>query len=1276
MLKILALCALSILVPNAAAIQTAPSPNAPDWENQSVFRIGKEPAHATLMAFESAEQALSKQRLESGYCQLLNGSWKFHWVPNPTMRPLDFWRADFDDSEWDEIDVPSNVELMGYGTPIYVDQAYTFKKDPPRVMGEPPSSWTTFKERNPVSSYRRLFTTPKEWKGRRTLIAFEGVSSAFYLWCNGQKVGYSQDSRTTAEFDLTEFLVDGENSLAVEVYRYSDGSYLECQDFWRLSGIFRDVYLRSKAVVDLFDQELRTTLSPSESVGELEVLPKLQNLDDHPAQVMHKAWLIDPNGVALPASMVLVELPAEMADPVLVAPMHFSVSGVMAWTPTTPHLYTLVQEFIELNSLGTSSTLLSTYATKVGFKSVFVDNGELLINGEALLIKGVNRHDHDPHTGHYVTEESMREDVVLMKQNNVNAVRTSHYPNDPRFLELCDEYGLLVWDEANLESHGMGYGEESLAKDPSWAAAHLDRIVNMVERDKNHVSVAVWSLGNEAGDGPNFVEASDWIHRRDPSRPVHYEQADSASHVDFHAPMYGSPAYCERWSASQLELPASERRALIQSKYSHSMGNSSGNLADYWDVFRSSPYVQGGFIWEWVDQGLWTSSLPSPTLAGVKVGERQVQVDGELDTQRGLTFGRASIPSSDNLLGTNGFTIAVILEPGDRAANTGDNSILTKGTTSWGLKIAAGGEQLEFFIYDVGYRSLYVALPSDWSTKSQHVLATYDGERLALFSNGVELGELSWKGAPAGSGAPVQIGVNPDFPSRRFFGDIRAVAFWERALSREEVLGPGMPANGLVLDLDFTNFVEATEEERTWFFGFGGDFKDFPNDDNSCVNGVVLPDRRPSPQLPEMKKAYQDYHFELVESALESSSAVDPTTFPGARVHVTSESLVRRTSDFLFWQITEDGVELESGKLALKGESIQIPPVALPAQEPHSERHLNVSARLGEGALWAPEGFEVAWEQFPIGGSFSYQPLYSGDPVHATQIGSRTTLSSGGVKATFESTTGALLSLAKDGEELLAAPLRPNFWRPPVDNDRGNGLTRRFARWKTAGEQARASSCDLHDLGGSVLLAFDLDLGLFEGDPRGSLQLVWTMHPGGALQLQFNLHPSTLADGSPGELPRVGMSCLLDSQFENWTWYGRGPQETYRDRYRGARVGRYGGAVSELFHPYLKVQESGNRTGVRTASFLNSDGRGLRVTTELAEGDYGLLEVDAYPGLMADLETTRHPQELPDRDVFTVCIDVVQAGVGGNNSWGAEPLQKYKLFGNREYTFSIFLEVQ
>ncbi len=567
---------------------------AADWENPEMIGENKESAHATKIPYATVGRAVKGDRTASKYYRDLNGRWKFNFSLEPSVRPKDFYKIVYDVSGWDDIEVPSNWELYGYGTPIYSNVRYPFAKNPPFVMGRPPDNFTAANEPNPVGSYRRTFSIDNAWKDRQVYIHFDGVQSAFYIWINGRKVGYSQGSRTPAEFNITRYLQGGENILAAEVYRWSDGSYLEDQDFWRLSGIFRDVYLFSTADLHIRDFQVKTILDDKCKDAVLEVSARIKNSVGGAANCSIEAILLDGAGeVAIDAeklNVAVVSIPGGGEKEILFSS---EIGKPAKWSAEAPHLYNLI-----ITLKDESGKVIEVSSCKVGFRKVRIEDGQLKVNGKAIYVKGVNRHEHHPDTGHYVSRKSMVEDVKLMKQYNINTVRTCHYPDTPLWYDLCDEYGLYIIDEANIESHGMGYGVETLGNAPRWRKAHLDRTVSMVERDKNHPCVIIWSLGNEAGDGVNFVATGDWIHDRDPSRPVHYERAGSRAHTDIVCPMYSGINHMVNYARK------SPGRPMILCEYAHAMGNSVGNLQDYWDAIEKYKVLQGGSIWDWMDQGL------------------------------------------------------------------------------------------------------------------------------------------------------------------------------------------------------------------------------------------------------------------------------------------------------------------------------------------------------------------------------------------------------------------------------------------------------------------------------------------------------------------------------------------------------------------------------------------------------------------------------------------------------------------------------------------------
>ncbi|MFA6581614.1 MAG: glycoside hydrolase family 2 TIM barrel-domain containing protein, partial [Paludibacter sp.] len=554
---------------------------ANDWENPAVFQINREPARAAFLPYADESSAIADEYIRSPWFLSLDGNWKFQWSPTPDQRPKDFYKTDFNVINWKEISVPSNWELKGYGIPIYTNATYPFPKNPPYIDHSD----------NPVGSYRRYIDIPADWNNRRVFIHFEAGTSAMYVWVNGQKVGYTENTKSPAEFDITNYVKPGKNLIAVEVYRWSDGSYLEDQDFWRISGIDRDVYLFSTENVRIADFFARPDLDAAYKNGSLSVDIKLKNMNSGAKNnQLVEAKLVDASGKVIFVKTVKMNVAANASDSTT---LNQKVSAPKLWSNETPNLYTLL-----LTLKDESGRLNEVIGSQIGFRKVELKNGQLLVNGIRIMVHGVNIHEHNPVTGHYQDKETMMKDIRLMKQLNINAVRCSHYPNNLKWVKLCSQYGLFMVDEANIESHGMGYGKENMAYNPLWDNMHLDRTYSLVERDKNFPAVIIWSLGNEASNGDVFKKTYAWIKKRDNTRLVQFEQAHEQDNTDIVCPMYPGVSYMKEYGNRE-----NVKRPFIMCEYAHAMGNSSGNFQEYWDIIHNSKNLQGGFIWDWVDQG-------------------------------------------------------------------------------------------------------------------------------------------------------------------------------------------------------------------------------------------------------------------------------------------------------------------------------------------------------------------------------------------------------------------------------------------------------------------------------------------------------------------------------------------------------------------------------------------------------------------------------------------------------------------------------------------------
>ncbi|MFF9277331.1 glycoside hydrolase family 2 TIM barrel-domain containing protein [Streptomyces griseosporeus] len=1247
--------ALALSGPPGRAYAAAPAdaaPGQPGWNGRmDLFQVGTEPPHTTLMPYANLAQALAADRTRSPYRLSLDGTWKFAYADRPADRDADFHRTDLDDRDWGTIPVPSVWQLHGHDFPIYVNITYPYWG--PNGLGEEPQPPAAPTRYNPVGQYRRTFTVPRAWSGRRTFLHFEGVKSAHYVWINGTLVGYHEDSFTPAEYDITDHLKPGTNQIAVEVYRYSDGDWLEDQDMIRLSGIFRSVYLYSTPPVHLRDFKLDTPLGDGHRTAELSVTASVRAYGDTSGgRYTVDTMLYDADGHPVwPRPLVQsADVPAGGETTVQAAR---AVPAPRLWSAEDPYLYTAV-----LTLRDPAGRVTETLSHRVGLREFAIQDGLMRINGKPVSFRGTNRHEMHPARGTALTRADMIEDIRIIKRMNMNSVRTSHYPNNPQWLELADEYGLYLIDETNLETHGIR--GQYPGDHPEWTAACLARAKNMVHRDKNHASVVIWSLGNEAGGGSTFVAMHDWIRSYDPTRVIQYEGDDRPAISDIRSAMYESPARVE-----QRATDTADTRPYVMIEYCHAMGNSNGNFRKYWDLIRRHDVLQGGWIWDFVDQSL---SWPTPprtllTETGpLRLRGELLNPAGTFDPAKGLS-GATVFARDPGLDLTGSLTLEAWITPHVTGYH---QPILAKGDTQYALKQT--DRTLEFFIHGGGqWISASWALPADWTGTEHHVAGVFDADTgtLTLHVDGAARATRTTTRRPSVNTAPLSLGVDADTMTREFSGTIRRAAVHARALTAAELAdtgrGPGDDGVRFWFDAATAGVRRERPKEKT-FLAYGGDWGDNPNDGNFVADGIVTADRGHTGKAAEIKRVYQ-----AVQATLAARD--------GRTVTLTNEHLFTNLRDFNgSWSLVADGKTVRQGRLTR--DQLDVPPlsrkdvtlpVRLPADPvPGAEYFLELSFTTRESTPWARAGFEIARTQLPLDAgspAVSPVPLTSVPALTHHDTGTAVTVTGRGFFVTVDKRTGVITSYEAGGEPLIVSGPAPNFWRAPTDNDHGNGQHIRNQTWRDAGAHRTVTATTvraLRDRAVRIEVA-----GTLPTTTVSTYTTAYTVFGNGEIRVDHTLHP-----GAPNlpYIPEVGSLLLLPARLEHLHYYGRGPEENYWDRNDGTDVGLYSGTVSGQWTPYIRPQENGNKTDVRWAALTDDRGRGLLVSGE------PLIEINASHFTPEDLSLgARHDYQLDPREEVVLRVNHRQMGVGGDNSWGAHTHDEYKLFADRDYSYTYRL---
>ncbi|MEU0225601.1 glycoside hydrolase family 2 TIM barrel-domain containing protein [Streptomyces sp. NPDC006284] len=1239
-----------------AAGRRTPADETPQWQDFGVFRLGTEPPHTTLMPYPDVKAALTGDRTRSPYRLSLDGTWKFAYADRPEDRDVDFHRTDTDDGDWETIPVPSVWQLHGHDFPIYLNITYPYWG--PNGRGEDPQPPTAPTRHNPVGQYRRTFTVPRDWDGRRTFLHFEGVKSAHYVWINGELVGYDEDSYTPSEYDITDHLKPGTNQIAVEVYRYADGDWLEDQDMIRLSGIFRSVHLYSTPAVHLRDFKLETPLDDTYTDAELVVTASVRAYGDGPAAAGRytvETQLHDARGHAVWTRPLQqsADLAAVGAGQDVTVRAAKAVPGPRLWSAEQPYLYTAV-----LRLRDPAGKVVETLSHRVGFREFALKDGLMRINGRPVSFRGTNRHEMHPDRGTALSRDDLVQDIRIIKQLNMNSVRTSHYPNNPLWYELADEYGLYLVDETNLETHGIR--EEYPGDHPEWTEACVARAQNMVHRDKNHPSVVIWSLGNEAGGGSTFTAMHDWIRAYDPTRVIQYEGDDRPGISDIRSEMYDTPQRVE-----QRAKDTSDTRPYVMIEYAHSMGNSTGNFKKYWDVVRAHDVLQGGWIWDFVDQSL-TWPVPERTLltetgpAGLR-GEI-LGASGTFEPGKGLSGGTV-FARDEGLDLTGSLTLEAWVTPDVTGYH---QPILTKGDTQYALK--QNNRTLEFFIHSGGqWITATWTVPEDWTGREHHIAGVFDAEagNLTLYVDGERRATRTTDRRPTNNTASLALATDADNQVREFSGTVHRARVHARALTAAELAdddrGPGDDGVRFWFDARTVGVERKRPKEKT-FFAFGGDWGDNPNDGCFVADGVVLADRGHTGKAAEVKRVYQ-------------AVGVEPRAGEAGSVTLVNEYLFTDLREFDgHWELVADGEVVRRGRLTRR--QLDVPPlsrkditvpVRLPDDpKPGTEYFLQLSFTTKEATPWAKAGFEVARAQLALDvdvRAVTPVPLDRVPALRHRDGADEVTVDGRGFSVTVDKRSGTLSSYEAKGRRLITSGPVPNFWRAPTDNDHGNGQHTRNQTWRDAGARREVTDVTVRALGEQAVVIEVT--GTLPTTVESTYTTTYTVFGNGEIKVDNTLRPG--AANLP-YIPEVGTLLFLPRGLDRLHYYGRGPEENHWDRNTGTDVGLYSGTVAEQWTPYIRPQENGNKTDVRWIALTDRHGVGL-----LASGE-PLLEANASHFTPEDLSAgVRHDYQLTPRDAVVLRLNYRQMGVGGDNSWGAHTHDEFKLFADRDYSYTYRL---
>ena len=1196
----------------------------------------------------------------------LNGTWKFLYAECPADVPQDFFKPSFSDRRWDNIPVPSNWEMHGYGQALFRNVSSPFAVARPQNIG--PMGTKTTAERvaearaqaaagnfgvtlpevpmdvNPTGAYRTSFSVPADWKGQQVFLRLEKVASASFVWINGQQVGYNEGAQEPAEYNITRYVRPGKNTLAVLVLKYSDGYYLEGQDYWRLAGIFDDVTVYAAPDSRIWDYQVTTDFDPQFTASDVNLNVQLRTFDQSVSGCSleaviqrngHTVATMQQEGISIAQDgSNTVQLKAKVLSPEL-------------WTAETPNLYTLTMTMRDAQG-----NTVDSMTKRMGFKKTEIRDGVFYLNGQPIKVNAQCSHMQHPTLGHAMDEATIRRDMEILKQFGFNAVRTSHYPPVNRYLDLADEYGLYIIDEAGDEAHAT----EWVSSIPEFIPMYQERVRQMVLRDRNHACVLFWSAGNESGEGPNIGEVIKEGRKYDSTRYWMYGgNAPKHPAEEIIGPRYPTPIEHEM----SYGVDDRDKRPSFMDEYLSVAGNGGGGFDDFWREIDAHPSLMGGAVWDFVSPGL---LQPVRTLQDQSPNGVKANIMGNAKLVKGRTGMAIDMGKRDqwvqvyraNSVEISGNKLTLTLDIYPRAYNKSGGYMITKGNNQYGLR-QVGADRIEFYLDNGKRLTLSGPLPADWENNWHNVCAVYDGETMAIYIDKQQVASQPATGNLRNLPLSVCIGRSEekhgqDISEYIIDALIDNVGIFAQAVTPDK----GFDAQQAALWLDFE---KETNEGNFYTYGAG-----------ARTYGSIWPDRSVQPEMYQMKKSTQPLHYTLLDARTGTIEVRNRLSFVNSRIYNTS------------WTITADNEVVASGTLALDIEPAQTRtftiPYRKPSIQPGKEYRLNISTTLAQDELWAKKGHEVAWEQFELSdwNLPAEVPAKAQGSVSIEQQDGRIIAQGNGFRYAFNASNGELCQMTVDGHELLAEPLRLNVWRAPVANevDGWNAYSSRAAMQNNKGGYGAVGhgnmlasmyySAGLDKVGfkpmsvnarvvdGSVYVDVremalfgsareqQLDAYIFGRTNVGMESLYqWRIDADGTITVHHLVNPQ---GEMPAWLPRVGVCLSLSGSLDQVEWYGRGPQASYPDRKTGYRIGIYRQSVDDMYEPYLLPQDYGLRTDNRWVRFTDAQGHGLQ---------FGMNEpfaFNAYPFTTENLTKSVYQYQLQKSGNITLNLDYATSGVG------------------------------